>query len=47
MSSRLGEAVSAALESPYGRIESSWSTGATGTTFTVVEIERSVEGGTA
>jgi alpha-L-rhamnosidase len=27
---------SAALESPYGRIESSWSTGATGTTFTVL-----------
>lgn len=26
---------SAALESPYGRIESSWSIGATGTTFTV------------
>ncbi len=26
---------SAALESPYGRIESSWSTGAAGTTFTV------------
>jgi alpha-L-rhamnosidase len=26
---------SAALESPYGRIESSWTTGATGTTFTV------------
>jgi alpha-L-rhamnosidase len=26
---------SAALESPYGRIESSWSTGAMGTTFTV------------
>jgi alpha-L-rhamnosidase len=27
--------VSAALESPYGRIESSWSVGATGTTFVV------------
>ena len=27
---------SAALESPYGRIESSWSIGATGTTFTVL-----------